>query len=42
MKNEGMFYFGPSAIWTDGDRDCYWCEGKESVVVMFTSYHRTI
>lgn len=40
MKNERVFYFGPSAIWRDGDRDCCWLEGKESVVVMFTSYQR--
>lgn len=40
MKHEGVFYFGLSAIWRDGGRDCYWREGKESVVVMFTSYHR--
>ena len=40
MKHEGVFYFGPYAIWRDGSRDCYWREGKESVVVMFTSYHR--
>lgn len=40
MKNEGVFYFGPSAIWRDGDGDCYWHKEKERVVVMFTSYHR--
>ena len=40
MKREGAFYFGLSAIWRDGDRDCYWREGEESVVAMFTSYHR--
>lgn len=40
MKNERVFYFGLSAIWRDGDRDCCWHEGKERVVVIFTSYHR--